>query len=58
MTLYKRECASCSEVGFFNADVFVCNDCSEVYFAPQVERQDRITAGEATYHGDRLGTDA
>lgn len=58
MTLYKRKCGGCDEVGWYNADVFVCNDCSEVYIPPQAERPDRIRASEATYHGDRLGTDA
>lgn len=49
--LYRRNCYSCEEPCWFQADVFVCNDCSEINITRPPQRP-TVVMSELRYQGD------
>ena len=51
ITLTKQNCHICEEPCWFEPNVFVCNDCSEINL-PEPHGRHGIIMSEYRYHGD------
>lgn len=51
VTLYRRNCYVCEEPCWFQKDVFVCTDCSEINITAPVARASLVMS-EMRYQGD------
>jgi hypothetical protein len=51
VTLYRRDCHVCDESCWFQADVFVCDGCSEINLQQPAPRAG-VVMSELRYQGD------